>query len=307
LLREGGKRSVRPCRVSDNPQNSATIPHTPSIIPPSFDEFYDDYPRIESAFQAALDESLNPRGPELLYEIVSKLRLPPGAHVVDIGCGEGQHSIKLAEQFGFAVHGLDPVPRHIELASEALGTAAKRKPELSKLVRFEPGVAVALPARDASVDLIWCREALIHFDALDTAFAQCRRVLRSGGCMLIYQMFGTDRLEPREAAWLWATLGVVPANTNPQHIEAAFAGAGFQIDECIELTSEGGERAQEETGDAGRRLIHAARLLRAPERYIAKFGRTAYDIMLGDCLWHIYRMIGKLSPRIYLLKLSEGN
>ena len=26
-----------------------------------------------------------------------------------------------------------------------------------------------------------------------------------------------------------------------------------------------------------------------------------YDIALGDCLWHIYRMIGKLSGRIYLL------
>lgn len=32
------------------------------------DESYDDYPRTEAAFQAALDESLHPRGPELLYE-----------------------------------------------------------------------------------------------------------------------------------------------------------------------------------------------------------------------------------------------
>jgi hypothetical protein len=29
--------------------------------------------------------------------------------------------------------------------------------------------------------------------------------------------------------------------------------------------------------------------------------RACYDIKLGDCLWHIYRMIGKLSSRIYLL------
>jgi SAM-dependent methyltransferase len=264
--------------------------------------FYDDYPRIEAAFQAALDESLNPRGPELLYEIVSKLRLPPGANVVDLGCGEGQHSIKLAQRFDFAVHGIDPVPRHIELANEGLDKAAKRNPELSKLVRFELGAAEALPMEDSNVDLIWCREVLYHVDALDKAFAECRRVLRSSGRMLIHQMFGTDRLEPREAEWLWATARVVPANTNPKHVEAAFGGAGFQIDECIELTSEGGEHAQEETGEAGRRLIHAARLLRAPERYIARFGRTAYDIMLGDCRWHIYRMIGKLSPRVYLLR-----
>jgi hypothetical protein len=52
-------------------------------------------------------------------------------------------------------------------------------------------------------------------------------------------------------------------------------------------------------------LLHAARLLRAPERYIAQFGQVAYDIKLGDCLWHIYRMIGKLSPRIYLLSAAS--
>jgi len=47
-------------------------------------------------------------------------------------------------------------------------------------------------------------------------------------------------------------------------------------------------------------------LLRNPERYIAQFGQTAYDIMLGDCLWHVHRMIGKLSGRVYLLRVSDG-
>jgi hypothetical protein len=41
--------------------------------------------------------------------------------------------------------------------------------------------------------------------------------------------------------------------------------------------------------------------LRAPERYVGQFGQAAYDIMLGDCLWHVYAMIGKLSRRVYLL------
>ncbi len=269
-------------------------------------ESYDLYPRIEAAFQAALDESLNPRGPELLYEMVAKLRLAPGANVLDLGCGEGRHSIQLAEKFHFAVHGIDPVPRHIELSNERLDEAAKREPELRKLVRFELGAAELLPIDDASVDLIWCREVLYHIGSLDKAFAECRRVLRAGGHMLIYHNFATDRLEPREAERQWAIGGVVPANQDSQHVEAAFAGAGFQIVQCIELASEFGQFAEEKTGEAGRRLIHAARLLRAPERYIAQFGRAAYDIMLGDCLWHIYGMIGKLSSRVYLLKMSQS-
>ncbi|OGO51723.1 MAG: hypothetical protein A2148_02865 [Chloroflexi bacterium RBG_16_68_14] len=265
-------------------------------------ESYDEYPRIEAAFQDALDESLNPRGPELLYELVGELRLPPQANVLDLGCGEGQHSIQLAKRFRFAVRGIDPVQRHIELAHQRLDEAAKDGPEVGKLVRFELGAAESIPMKDASLDLIWCREVLYHIGSLDNAFAECRRVLRTGGYLLIYHNFATDRLEPGEAEWQWATLGVVPANTNPQHVEAAFVGAGFQIDQCIELASEFGEYAEEQTGQVARHLIHTARLLRAPERYIAMFGQTAYNIKLGDCLWHVYRMIGKLSSRVYLLK-----
>jgi hypothetical protein len=48
-------------------------------------------------------------------------------------------------------------------------------------------------------------------------------------------------------------------------------------------------------------LLHAARLLREPERYITRFGKQNYHIKLGDCLWHVYRMIGKLSSRVYPL------
>ncbi len=264
-------------------------------------EFYADSPRIEEEFQAVLDESLHPRGPDVLYEVVEGLGLPAGASVVDLGCGEGKHTFRLAERFGFAVCGVDPVPRHMELANQALDAAAKRTPELSKLVRFALGTAEALPIEDASVNLIWCREALYFFD-FDVAFVECRRALRAGGYMVIYQLFNTERLEPMEAERMWTSQAVVPANADHKRVEAAFGAAGFELEQDIELKSEGGEFAQEDRGEPGRRLLHAARLLREPERYIARFGQANYGIMLGDCFWHIYRMIGKLSGRIYVLR-----
>src|SRR5947207_1845494 len=80
----------------------------------SLEESYDAFPRIEAEFGTALDASLGPRGPDLLYELVRDLQLGPHATVVDVGCGEGRHSVALAERFGFSVHGVDPVarPRH---------------------------------------------------------------------------------------------------------------------------------------------------------------------------------------------------
>ena len=86
----------------------------------TLDEFYDAYPRIEQKFQAQLESSPQPRGPDLLYDVVAALQLAPGATVVDVGCGEGDHSVELARRFGFTVHGVDPVDRHIELARSAV-------------------------------------------------------------------------------------------------------------------------------------------------------------------------------------------
>jgi len=171
-----------------------------SLSRAELDAFYDAYPRIEAEFQAVLDASLTPRGPESLYELVRDLGLPPAAGVVDVGCGEGKHTLALAERFGFTVRGIDPVPRHIDLAKESLSAASKRKGELSKLVHFEIGTAVAIPLGDASVDLVWCRDVLVHADSLDKAYAEFRRVLRNNGRIVVYQWFvptGSSRVRRR--------------------------------------------------------------------------------------------------------------
>jgi hypothetical protein len=96
-------------------------------------------------------------------------------------------------------------------------------------------------------------------------------------------------------------MGVVPASADPARTLAAIARAGLQIDFEIEIGSDWGEWAEEQSGKTGRRLLWAARLLRDPERYRGQFGQAAYDMMLGDCLWHVYGMIGKLERRAYAL------
>jgi SAM-dependent methyltransferase len=258
----------------------------------SLNDAYDVFARIEDDFAATLDESLRPRGPAVLFDLVAGFNLPPGAVALDVGCGEGTHAIALADRFGFAVTGLDPVPRHVEVARAAAAGAGPV---------FALGSADRLPVRDGIADLVWCRDVLVHVADLGAAYAEFRRVLRPGGRALVYQMFGTDRLEPREAAWLWDTMGVVPGSADPAGTEAAIAAAGLRVDQRIDLGTEWGEFAQEQDGKPGRKLLHAARLLRGRDRYVERFGPDAYEMMLGDCLWHVYAMIGKLTRRVYLL------
>lgn len=247
---------------------------------------------------ALLDRSLAPRGPGQLYDIVRELGLPPDSDVVDLGCGEGADALRLATHFGFRVLGLDPEQRHLDRAREA----RRHEPEeIASRVSFERGRVEALPLHHGSADLVWCRDVLEHVDDLDPPYAEMARVLRPGGRALVHHVFATPLLEPRERDWLFGVRGVVPASADPAVTGAAIEAAGLQVDVVLELGSEWEEWTEETTGAGSRALLHAARLRRAEEHFRGTLGDAAYDFALADCLWQVYLMIGKLSPRVILL------
>jgi SAM-dependent methyltransferase len=248
---------------------------------------YVEFDDVEEAFHTELAQSLDPQGPDALYDLVASLGLPPNAFALDVGCGKGEHALELARRFGLRVLGIDPVETQL--------------PVDEPLVRFERGVAEELPVDNGSADLIWCRDMLVHAADIHRVYAEFVRVLRGAGRAVVYQMFVTDRLEAAEASWFLPTMGIVPASASIPNAEAAIAAAGLRVDECVVIGSQWGERAEEETGKPGKRLLWAARLLREPERYVTRFGQANYEIMLGDCLWHVYAMIGKLERRAYVL------
>jgi ubiquinone/menaquinone biosynthesis C-methylase UbiE len=266
---------------------------------------HDSFELIEEELNDALDQSLHPRGPDMLYDLVGELGLGAGATALDVGCSEGRHTFELARRFGLRVLGVDPVERHIDTALRELGEQASSTVGLGNVVRFALGSAEALPAKDASTDLVWCRDVLCMVEDLEGAYGEFRRVLKPGGRALVYQMFATDSLEPREAAFLLPTMGCVPASMTPETTERAIRAAGLGIEQHIVLGPEWGEFGQEQTGKPARKLLHAGRLLRDRDRFVRHYGQENYDIALGDCLWHVYRLIGKLSDRVYVLSAPE--
>jgi SAM-dependent methyltransferase len=253
----------------------------------------DAFDRIEEQFNAALDESLNPVGPDVLYGYVAEMKLPAGAVAIDVGSGGGRQAVELSRRFGFQVTGIDPFPQRAD--------AVRGQVRSGDTVSFQAGTAEDLPVPGGSADLVWCRDVLSLAEDLGRVYREFRRVLKPGGRAVIYQMFATSRLEPGEAAFLLPVMGCSATAMSPENTEAAIASAGLRVDRCVILGPEWGEYAQEHGPYPGRHLLHAARLIRDPDRYVTRFGQQNYDIKLGDCLWHIYRMIGKLSSRIYLL------
>ena len=261
----------------------------------SIDESYDDFPRIEEAFRRRLDEPLGPRGPAHLWELFAGLDPAPGDLVVDVGCGGGDDAVEPARRFDVAVLGVDPVARHVELGRERAAGAG-----LDDRVRFILGTAERLPLDDGAAALAWSKEALMYAD-LGAAFPELRRVLRPGGRGLVYQVCTGPGMGDDEAAAFWREAAVAHS-LRAGDLAAAMDAAGLAVQERVDYGSEWGEAAQERSGEPGRRLVHVARLLRDPDRYVAELGEAAYRIMLGDCRWHVYRMLGKLSGAAFTFR-----
>ncbi|HZL48694.1 MAG TPA: class I SAM-dependent methyltransferase [Solirubrobacteraceae bacterium] len=97
-----------------------------------------------------------------------------GERVLDVGCGEGRFAAELARA-GAEVVGID-------VAAEPLRRARRRHPELElRQVRADG----AWPLRDASFDVVWAGEVIEHVSDTAGWLSEIRRVLRSGGALLL--------------------------------------------------------------------------------------------------------------------------
>jgi ubiquinone/menaquinone biosynthesis C-methylase UbiE len=262
---------------------------------------YADGPLSAEEIEAVLDASLDPRGPDLLFERAGELGVATGTRLLDVGCRDGRQLVELRARFGCRGVGIDPLAANL-----ARAPALAREIGAGPPIALVQGRAEALPFPDASFDFVWVRDVLVHVAPLTEAFAECRRVLRPGAPALVFQQFATPWLDPAEAERLWAPLAVVGSNTDRSRFEQAITEAGLRVDDRDELRSEWREHLEEhDRGRTSRQLLHAARLLRAPDRYRAALGNADYAIELADSLWGVYQMIGKLSPAIYVLRAAR--
>ncbi len=160
-----------------------------------------------------LDQSLDPRGPDSLYEVASEY-LTADSMILDGGCRDAQHLIRLVQAHDASGVGIDPVNVHIERANAAVAAAG-----LSGRIEVLLGVMQELPYPDGHFDFVWCRDVVEQVDELDAAVSELARVLKPDGHMLVYTVFVTDRLEPKEAEMLNHHLGNVAGNLIETSVE----------------------------------------------------------------------------------------
>src|SRR6202050_2997593 len=97
-----------------------------------------------------------------------------GERVLDVGCAEGRFAAELARA-GADVVGVD-------VAEEPLRRARARHPELDLRLVDEEG---QWGLQDASFDAVWAGEVIEHVADTAAWLSELRRVLRSGGLLLL--------------------------------------------------------------------------------------------------------------------------
>ena len=125
-----------------------------------------------------------------------KLNINAGDTVLDIGCGEGRHSIGLYVDREVNAIGID-------LSMEDMKTAKSRIKDFSitdnnkSFCAFGAGDIKSLPFEDNIYDAVICSEVLEHLESLDDAVSEIVRVLKPGGVLAV----SVPRFIPELICW----------------------------------------------------------------------------------------------------------
>lgn len=105
-----------------------------------------------------------------------------GERVLDLGCGPGFYVAELQQQVGpeGSVVGID-------MSAPMLALAARRT-EGRDNVELHEASATDLPFEDARFDAAVCVQVLEYVADVDAALAECRRVLRPGGRLVVWDV-----------------------------------------------------------------------------------------------------------------------
>ena len=134
---------------------------------------------IHDEWERAYRTEANERFYEQAFDFVIGELNPRPSRVLDLGCGPGFHSMRLARR-GFTVLACDFSPPVLEMARENVHAAG-----LDNRISFATEDILNLSFESGSQDCILCWGVLMHIPDLARAVAELSRVLKPGGTLVI--------------------------------------------------------------------------------------------------------------------------
>ena len=112
-----------------------------------------------------------------------KLNLESDQLLLDMGCGEGRHSIGALLETSANVIGLDLSFKDLSIANSRLNDFDLSS--LDTFCTFGVGNINSIPLESASLDAVMCSEVLEHVDSPEESIQELIRVLKPGGVMAL--------------------------------------------------------------------------------------------------------------------------
>lgn len=155
--------------------------------------------------------------------------------ILDAGCGYGGSAIWLARTLGCQVNGISIVPEQTWAAQKA---AEHHK--VRDRVQFEVMDFTQTTYPDASFDVIWALESVVHTERKSAFLQEAHRLLREGGRLLIseYLLRDTPPLSEEEHSSLipWLKGWAMPSLLTPSDYCRLLADTEFQHVRIYDLT-----------------------------------------------------------------------
>ncbi|HEX5307749.1 MAG TPA: class I SAM-dependent methyltransferase [Solirubrobacteraceae bacterium] len=181
----------------------------------------------------------------VLERTIARLGLPPGARILDAGCGSGRNMVELARHG--SVTGVELSPTSVRLARER---------DCGEVLE---GSVLDMPFDDGSFDLTVSLDVVEHLQDDVSALRELRRVTKPGGALLVtvpaYQ-------------WLWSGHDEINHHHrryNRRSLLAAAESAGWHEQRSAHFNS---------------LLLPIAILLRALERFKPSTTKSSLDLWI---------------------------
>ncbi|MGW3498880.1 SAM-dependent methyltransferase [Streptomyces sp. NPDC001020] len=209
-------------------------------------------------------------------ELIGELALAgEGRRVLDIGCGTGRPTVRLARATGARVTGITASRTQTAQAAERASRAG-----LAGRVDFATGDAMRLPFPDCSFDGAWAIESFAHFADRLLALREAWRVLRPGGRLVLADCYEGTPFTDEEVSLFRTGFALPRLAPSPETYAELAREAGFTVG-----------RVRDKTGDFGPTYdlipqVYAGRRPRIADLFgpeIANQLDLAYPLVLELC------------------------
>ncbi len=205
------RREHIPVPAGSSPQVGVSAVENTGMDTEELTHIVEVYNRVGSRLLAG--NGLIDRG-QRLRDLLKFARIPADSRILDVGAGDGQMTLLLAEEGAREVVGIDINPVMLESAEYL--RLSRTTPSASK-VSFRLAPAQALPFSDEWFDVVFCRLMLHHTAKPERVLAEAVRVLKSGGVLIFADLLGADDSVKR------ATQNAIEEKRNPAYVAARTA------------------------------------------------------------------------------------